>query len=654
MKIFHRLNTTFNPRVVGSALLLCLLTLLGILLDTEQVVAQLLFIKNAIFAQFSWFFISCCAFFVLFLLFLALSRFGDIKLGRDEDEPEFRLLSWYALLFTAGIGIGILYLGVAEPLFHQHSHALPSTSPQTVVFLSIFHWGLNTWAIYAPLALAIAYFGFRYKLPLSLRSCFYPLLKQRINGGIGDLIDSLGLCATLFGLITTLSYAAIRLADSLEFLSDRPTSQWLIHGILFGVLLGAIWLSRQSLKGLRILSEVSFALALLFMLVVLLLSPTAQLLSLFTENLGIYLSGIIPFSFKTYVYQTESLFWFYDWTVFYWAWWLAWSPAFGIFIARISKGRTIREFIFGVLVLPTLFFILWFSIFGNGAILLNEQVAYGGLYQWIGFIGKTLFAFLDYLPLSAALQALALLLLALFFLTTIDFGIYTLNNIASRDKSLISPRWQAVFWGALITLTSSLLFYFGGVDALQAMMLLFALPFAALMLLMCASLLKGLHFDYRYSQTDLVPHWTADNWRSRLPKLMQTYQGQDSLHFLKQTALPALRTLRQSLIGEHQLNVHLDSQFSSPEPFVRLTIYTHLPQDFVYTIVSRRVSSPESEPQGGENSPNFCYRSYAYLPQAPDGEEVQTLNQAELIVHLLQKFEQYLQTPRLRLPEREP
>lgn len=615
--------TTFNKPVVLISLLFCSAIIGVVLLDRETAITLILAAREQIFHHFGWVYILTSAFFIFFLGFLVLSRYGDTKLGDDESEPELSLTSWFALLFTAGMGIGIIFLGVAEPLSHALFPLSQQSIEQKAVFQSIFHWSINAWAIYGLIALAIAYFGFRYKLPLSLRSCFYPLLKQRINGKLGDVIDILGLCATIFGLITTLAYSAIRLNAALS--EEFSVTIQLIIGAVFLI---AIVISTQKItKGLRIISELSLALSLCLMLFVLLAGPTAHLLASFTENIGYYLSSLVSASFKTYIYEQQHQQWFNQWTILYWAWWFSWAPAFGLFIARISKGRTVREFILGVLIVPSLFFILWFSIFGNGAIWVNTYFADGQLAEMIDQSGKLLFAFLDYLPFASILNLATLSLILVLFMTTIDFGVYILNHISSRDKSQLSPRWQIIFWGGLMSITTFILFQSGGIEALQGTMLIFSLPFALLMLMMAVSLLKGLRLDYHYHHnTYHTQSWSEKDWRTQLENLLTPYQQQDILTYLKRTAQIAMRELRQELIGIYELSSHLETDFYADIPKITLWIENQENQPFHYTLIMEKSAQNEYKLTVYTND-----KSYIIQPLAKD----------ELIADILQQYETY-------------
>lgn len=630
-----KIQNTFKANVIWGSLGFSLAIIAALLFDTQQTISYLAAAKAFIFSQFSWFYILLSAFFLFFLLFLALGRYGDIKLGSDEEEPEFKLGSWIALLFTSGIGIGIVFLGVAEPLSHFLSPIGEYEKVQTALFFSIFHWSISAWAIYGLIALTIAYFGFRYKLPFSLRSCFYPLLKEKINGKVGDVIDILGICTTLFGVVATLGYSAIRLAAAFHSMHLLDNSPYLVPLILVSVFIIAILISLQGIaNGFRILSELNLGVTFLFMLLVLLFGPTIYLISAFTENIGTYLSGLIRVGFKAYAYDVEHLDWFMDWTVFYWAWWFSWAPGFGIFIARISRGRTLREFIFGVLMVPSLFFVLWFTVFGNGAIWVNEHLAKGALGRAVNDVGSLLFDFLSYLPYSGLTKTLALFIITLFFIVTINFGIYTLNNIAIEDKSQVSPRWQSMFWGGLLSAVTFVLYLFGGIEILQSTMLFFSLPFALLMSVMAWSLLKGLRFERQYYSTEVSDLWTGANWRSRLRQLVIEPKRDDAILHLKTTALLAMRELRQLLIGTYGLNVTLQQHFGRDNNQLVLSIENGLAEDFFYQITLFE----KPEPETAQVHHALMVSTNIQL----EGYPLSITNEEDLIVDILQCYERYM------------
>ena len=639
--------------MIGATLFFVVLLVAMILIAPEQTQTLLNAAKSGIFANFSWFYVLAFSVFLGFLVILSVSSLGNIKLGNDEEEPEFGFLSWLAMLFAAGMGVGLMFFGVAEPLTHYLSDITTGTAEhkqQEALLHTLFHWGIHAWAVYGTIALALAYFGFRYKLPLALRSCFYPLLKERINGKLGDLIDIMALLATLFGIITTLGFGASQLGAGLHQLGWISENSFSLQMVVIAVVMSlAIFSAISGVgKGVKILSELNLTLAFSLLIFVLVAGPTLYLLSAFSDNIGTYLSNLVQLSFKTYVYEQEHTGWFSGWTILYWAWWCSWAPFVGLFIARISKGRTIREFIFGVLVIPSMFGILWFTVFGNTAIWLNDGEAAGTLGQMISSPETLLFKFLDYLPLSGVTGLVSLVVISLFFITSADSGIYVLNNIASRDKSLAAPRWQAVMWGVLMSVVAIVLMQSGGLANLQAMTLLVALPFAMLMLLMCFSLWKGLNADKKYFDTKVNPtsiFWTGDKWKERLEQMMNQTQEKDILRFLKHTVLPAMRELRQELIGKYELSVQINTLFEQDEPAVELVIQKESMRDFMYGVksVGRDVST---QLINDDNLPHIqhsmTYEPYTYFFDGRVGYDVQYMDQDELIADMLKHYERYL------------
>ena len=650
---FMEKQTSFNPLVIGATLFFVVLLVAMILIAPEQTQTLLNAAKSGIFANFSWFYVLAFSVFLGFLVILSVSSLGNIKLGNDEEEPEFGFLSWLAMLFAAGMGVGLMFFGVAEPLTHYLSDITTGSAEhkqQEALLHTVFHWGIHAWAVYGTIALALAYFGFRYKLPLALRSCFYPLLKERINGKLGDLIDIMALLATLFGIITTLGFGASQLGAGLHQLGWISENSFSLQMVVIAVVMSlAIFSAISGVgKGVKILSELNLTLAFCLLIFVLVAGPTLYLLSAFSDNIGTYLSNLVQLSFKTYVYEQEHTGWFSGWTILYWAWWCSWAPFVGLFIARISKGRTIREFIFGVLVIPSMFGILWFTVFGNTAIWLNDGEAAGTLGQMISSPETLLFKFLDYLPLSGVTGLVSLVVISLFFITSADSGIYVLNNIASRDKSLAAPRWQAVMWGVLMSVVAIVLMQSGGLANLQAMTLLVALPFAMLMLLMCFSLWKGLNADKKYFDTKVNPtsiFWTGDKWKERLEQMMNQTQEKDILRFLKHTVLPAMRELRQELIGKYDLSVQINTLFDQDEPAVELVIQKDLMRDFMYGVksIGREVSE---QLINDDNLPHIqhsmTYEPYTYFFDGRVGYDVQYMDQDELIADMLKHYERYL------------
>lgn len=514
---------------------------------------------------------------------------------------------------------------------------------QGALLHTLFHWGIHAWSVYGVIALALAYFSFRYKLPLALRSCFYPLLKEKINGKMGDSIDVLALCATLFGIITTLGFGATQMSAGLQQMGWLDEADF---GVQLMVIICVMALAVISAitgvgRGVKILSELNLILAVILMLFVLCTGPTLHLLNAFANNMGVYLHNVVDLSFKTYVYESEKTSWFQGWTVLYWAWWCSWAPFVGLFIARISRGRSIREFVFGVLVVPTVFSMLWFTIFGNTAIWLDTTAAGGALGELTGTPEKLLFVFLDYLPLSSISSLLALVVLALFFVTSADSGIYVLNNIASRDKRLISPRWQTLMWGVVISMIAIVLLRSGGLGALQSMTLVVALPFAALMLVMCASLIKGLWADHLYSGAQLTyssVFWTGSRWRQRLGQMLHHMQEKDVVAFMQKTAIPAMEDLRLELKEKYALKSDIVQRLDENPASVELIIHQDGVNNFVYGIRSTARQMILS----GDNARELTVEPQTYFGDGRRGYDVQYMTREELIADILKQYERYL------------
>lgn len=604
-------------------------------------------LKKGVFHYFSWFYMLVVGFFLVLLILLALSRLGDIRLGADDETPEFPFLSWMAMLFAAGMGVGLMYFGVAEPLMHATAKINEDNPSQNAMLYAFFHWGIHCWAIYGLIGLALAYFGYRYRLPLSLRSAFYPLLKEKINGIIGHIIEIFALLATLFGIVTTIGYGAAQLNAGFISIGLFDEVRFSYQVIIITVVVGISVLSAISGvgRGVRRLSELNLLLALLLMLFVLFTGSTVYLLSAFSDNIAYYLSNLIAIGTKTFAYAPEHMDWFHGWTVLYWAWWFSWAPFVGLFIARISRGRTVREFVFGVLIVPSLLCILWFTVFGNSALAI-DAANHGTLSQWVKTPETLLFAFLDYFPLPFFSQLVSIIVLMLFFITSTDSGIFVLNNIASASSSQTSPQWQSILWGVMLVVLSSTLLYSGGLGAVQAMTLSVALPFAFLMLLMSFSLLKGLQTDQLYFSTELNAgsvFWSGEKWKTRLAQMLKQTQLSDMEHFFSKVAEPAFDALAEELRQVYGLTVHLHRQ-NTPLS-LELVIEKGKIRNFIYGIKVKERSVSESLYEEAY-FPNIHHTStfepMTYFGDGRQGYDVQYMTREELIADVLKQYQRYL------------
>ncbi|MFP8489673.1 BCCT family transporter [Gracilimonas sp. Q87] len=459
-------------------------------------------IQNAITDNGGWFFVIVVNVFIVFSLFIAFSRFGNIKLGGDKAETDFSTMAWFAMLFSAGMGIGIMFWSVAEPIFHYLSPPMAeggtSEAAQQAMNLTYLHWGFHAWAIYAVVGLSLGFFAFNRGLPLSFRSVFYPLIGDRIKGWMGDVIDTLAVLATLFGLATSLGLGVLQVSAGLEHVFGFPDNIYLQVGIIIaitGVATGSVVLGID--KGVRVLSELNIRIAALFLVFVIFVGPTIFIFDSFIQNFGGYVSSVATFSFWTESYSGTN--WQSSWTIFYWAWWISWSPYVGMFIARISKGRTVKEFVLGVLIVPSIITFLWMSAFGGSAINL-EMSGIGTIGDAVNEnVATALFVFLEQFPLEMVTSIIAIVLILSFFVTSSDSGSLVIDGLTSGGK-LDAPVGQRIFWAQTEGLVAAILLVGGGLTALQTASISTGLPFALILLVMCYSLHQGLKREYRENQ----------------------------------------------------------------------------------------------------------------------------------------------------------
>lgn len=453
-------------------------------------------------ASAGWFYILTMSSILIFIIYLLLSPFGAIRLGSDESRPRYGLFSWFAMLFSAGMGIGLLFYGVAEPILHylEPIKGQPESieSARNAMGLTFFHWGLHPWACYALVGLSLAYFGFRKQLPFSLRSLFYPLLKERIYGWPGHIIDTLAIVSTLFGVATSLGLGAMQVNSGLNYVFGLEISQT-SHIIIITCITFAATLSVVSGLdvGIKRLSEMNLLIALFILLFVFFMGPTLYLLNSIIQNIGYYLQTLPSNSFWTAALdQGAKKEWLGDWTIFYWSWWIAWAPFVGMFIGRISEGRTIREFILGVLLVPTIVGFIWMTVFGNSSLYLELFMDAEISTAVKDNISTAIFVFLDYLPLSVVSSFMTVICITLFFVTSSDSASLVIDTLASGGR-LNPPVIQRVYWALLEGFVAALLLVAGGLGALQAATISTALPFSMILILLMISLHKSLKQDYK-------------------------------------------------------------------------------------------------------------------------------------------------------------
>lgn len=485
-------------------------------------------IRIAITDYASWLFVGAVNIFIGFALYFAFSKYGDIRLGGEDAEPDFSTMAWFAMLFSAGMGIGLMFFAVAEPMWHlispPHAEAGSTEAIRDAMGVTFLHWGLHAWAIYAIVALALAFFAFNRDLPLSFRSVFYPLLGDRINGWIGDVIDILAVLATLFGLATSLGLGAAQAGAGMEYVFGFENTTSLQVMIIIGVTAVAVVSVVLGIdKGVKVLSEFNIRLAGLFLLFILIVGPTLYILGSFVQNLGHYAQNFGTYAFWTQSYEEGSF--MSSWTVFYWAWWISWSPYVGMFIARISRGRSIKQFVLGVLIVPTMLTFLWMSGFGGSALFLETN----GIAEIASAVEAdqttSLFILLDQFPWAMVTSFLAIILVLSFFVTSSDSGSLVIDGLTSGGK-LDAPVGQRIFWASTEGVVAAVLLLGGGLGALQAGAISTGLPFVFVLLVMCYSLKRGLeeeHLEYLRKDRDKE----RESYRELVMKAIQKQKKSD-------------------------------------------------------------------------------------------------------------------------------
>ncbi|ALS97621.1 BCCT family transporter [Lacimicrobium alkaliphilum] len=593
-----------NPNVFYPATGLILLILLFSVISPDTADATFKTVQAAIITNGSWFYVVAVAVILVSVLYLGFSRFGSIKLGPDHSVPDYGMGTWFAMLFSAGMGIGLMFFGVAEPV--MHFLAPPTGDPATVdaareaMKITFFHWGLHAWAIYAIVALILAFFAYRHGLPLTLRSALYPLIGERIYGPIGHAVDVFAVIGTLFGVATSLGYGVAQVNAGFNYLFEMPISTNMQILLIIGITaLAVISVTTGLDKGIRRLSELNMILAVALLLFVLLLGPTVFLLQAFVQNTGSYLSDIVGKTFNLFAYEKTD--WIGGWTVFYWGWWLSWAPFVGLFIARVSRGRTIREFVLGVLLVPTGFTLMWMTFFGNSAIelILNQGVTeLGQMVQ--KDVSIALFAFLEQFPLSNILSLLATLMVIVFFVTSSDSGSMVVDMLCSngRDDTAL---WQRVFWASGEGVVAIVLLLAGGLGALQTMAIASALPFTIVLLIATYGLIKALRVDVQKRDALQNNYLTAatmgtKNWRERLQNIVDYPSKEVGRRFIQKVATPAFEDVAREMRDK---GYQVDVTKEDPDRLGFKVIHGE-EIDFVYEIVLRphvrpAFLTPESE-----------------------------------------------------------
>ncbi|MGO4887610.1 BCCT family transporter [Anaerobacillus sp. MEB173] len=479
---------------VGIAILF---VIIGVLIP-NQLAAAMNVAQGFILESFGWFYQLVATFFLLFAIFIAFSKYGRIKLGHADAKPEFNRPTWFAMLFSAGMGIGLLFYGVSEPVSH---FATPptgdgSTEQSAIVGMRYtwLHWGLHAWAIYAVVALALAYQKFNKGAPGLMSATLYPVLGEKVKGPIGHTIDVVAVFATLFGVAASLGLGSQQINAGLEYLIGIPNN-FMVQMIIMGIITVLFIISANTgiSKGIKYLSNANMSIAILLFFAMLILGPTLFLLNMFTTSLGSYAQNVLLMGLRISPFDANEAAWTQGWTIFYWAWWISWTPFVGMFIARVSKGRTVREFIIAVLLVPTLVCSLWFTVFGGTGI-------YMELIQGFNVSGQgletALFYVFQQLPFGIVLSILTVALITTFFVTSADSATFVLGMQTTGGK-LNPPNRVKITWGIILVAATAVLMASGGLAGLQTAIIVSALPLTFVVLVMCYGLVRSLNQDLR-------------------------------------------------------------------------------------------------------------------------------------------------------------
>lgn len=638
-----------------SATLILLFSLVTILFNDQanQLITQIL---NWVSRTFSWYYLLAATLYLVFVLFIALSRYGDIKLGPKHSKPEFSLLSWSAMLFSAGIGIDLMFFSVAEPLSHYMNPPVGEgqtfeAARQSMVW-TLFHYGLTGWSMYALVGVALGYFSYRYNLPLTIRSALYPIFGKRVNGWIGHSVDTAAVLGTIFGIATTCGIGVVQLNYGLHVLFDVPENLLIQSALIaVAVIITAISVASGVNKGLRILSEVNIYVSIGLLLFILVMGNTEFLLAALIQNFGDYISQFPQLSLTSFPFQQPKE-WMNSWTLFFWAWWIAWSPFVGLFLARISRGRTIREFVAGTLIIPLLFTLTWLSIFGNSA--LHSVIFDGNTQLATTVLANPAHGFYDLLaqyPWFPFLAGVATITGLLFYVTSADSGALVLGNFTTKFSNIEhdSPRWLSVFWALAIGLLTLAMLMANGVTALQNTTIIMGLPFSFVIFFVMAGLYKSLRLeDFRQASTSMNAApvvGTVDifNWKKRLSRVMLHANLSQTQQMLEEVCKPAMQAVATEFINKG-IQVDLAEKALDDEPelsHLDLTIQLDEEENFVYQIWPIRYDTPNFSSRG-KRTKKYYYRLETYLFEGSQGNDLVGYSKEQVINDILDKYERHL------------
>lgn len=640
------LAPVFIPAVV-VALLLVVGTISNPELAGEAFSATLAWITET----FGWFYMLSVAIFLVFIVTVAASPWGKIKLGPDHAVPQYSFPAWFAMLFSAGYGIALLFFGVAEPVLHYASP--PAGAPETVdaakqaMQIAFFHWGFHIWAIYGLVGLVLAYFAFRHGLPLSIRSALYPLIGERIYGPLGHIVDVFAILGTMFGIATTLGLSVAQINAGINYLWEDIPVNVTVQIIAIAVITAAATVSVVAGldKGVKRLSILNMVLAVSLMAFVFIVGPSILILETFLQNTGSYLSGIVERTFNLQAYTRSD--WIGNWTLFIFGWTIAWAPFVGMFIAKISRGRTIRQFVFGVMLVPSIFTFLWFSIFGDTAL---NMIMNQGVSTLIADVqadhAVALFKLYDQLPWSFFISLVTVLLIITFFVTSSDSGSLVIDSLASGGV-MNTPAWQRVFWAVLEGAVASVLLLAGGLSALQTMTIASALPFAIIMLIAAVGMWRALVIE-GHRESSLQAHMatsrqmSGSQWKHRLAGIVEFPSREEVYAFIRDKVTVAMKDVESELKNRGwEARVAVDEDHD--RSYLEVKREAHV--DFLYDIRLTEHPMPGfvyAELKRDPDKPEVYYRAEVYLRRGGRSYDIYGYDKDDIIKDILDQFENYL------------
>lgn len=649
-------TSTILMPVFLPAVLVIVLMVIGTMSNPEAAGELFAEILTYMTNTFGWFYMLAVAIFLVFVVAVAFSSWGNIKLGPDHAEPEYSFVAWFAMLFSAGYGIALLFFGVAEPVLHYSAPpegpALTIDAAKQAMQIAFFHWGFHIWAIYCLVGLSLAYFAFRHGLPLSMRSTLYPIIGEKIHGPMGHTVDVFAILGTMFGIATTLGLSVAQINAGLNYLwpSVPVNTTVQIIAIVAITALATLSVVAGLDKGVKRLSMLNMVLAIGLMLFVFAVGPTIFILNTFMENTGSYLSNIVERTFSLQAYTSSD--WIGNWTLFIFGWTISWAPFVGLFIAKISRGRTIRQFVVGVMVVPTIFTFLWFSVFGDTALHLIMVDGYTALIDEVqADHAIALFKLLEHLPLTSIVSFITVILIITFFVTSSDSGSLVIDSLASGGVTH-TPVWQRVFWASTEGVVAAALLLAGGLGALQTATILSALPFAIIMLIAAVGMWRALIIEghqevslTQQMQSSPGGHKSGPGlWKKRLANLVD-FPPRDAVEkFIRTTGFQSMHRVEQELEEQGwQAEVTFDEQNCRAQ----FQVFQEGKLEFIYEIRLRGYAMPdfafpESASPDETNDDEHYYRAEVFLRRGGQAYDVYGYDQQDIITDILDQFEKYL------------